>query len=868
MKVPTANRAPNEVWRIPGPKRHQVRQRPSAINGQQSQLDQALGRLKSGDRLQSRFEILEKLGTGGMSIVYRARDLQHNDHVALKFISPALLQDPRAIKLMVREAKISSSLAHPGIVKVYELHQEHGLYFFHMELFEGQTLRQWMNERKRENRPVTLLETATLLSSLCVALEYAHQSTLHRDLKPENIGLIDLEEIKLMDFGLAQVMRRPNTTLFHETLTQISAGTPYYMAPELINHEQDIDGRADQFSLAVITYELLTGDLPLGLSTSLAEQRPDLPLRFSRSIDRAMSRKPEDRFPNIRAFAREIATASEPEPLPARLYRSLYRTPRRLKQFAAIGLLAACTYPIGALIHQQVQARSQELRTAYAAHAKAQADANQLQQRVVGLRMETEVLARRLAIESAAKLEESVGPSADWVTASNQWHSAAQLQAWLDTRTDSAGRWLTLTDTLSASRRKIEQHQLESSNTLLETSRDQITEIRGLLEQVRQIFQKQNELKRTYVQSLKSSEASHPHQNEASALAWDALTLENWRDVFTSITREHDRIQSQLENEKERAIHEFQTANREWKKLFPEDLGAPDLSFIYDPEREKQKALNYFDAGEWEAGLDLIHAATKTVESWSLDVQETRSHCAPAWERAQYRFEGLGMRFVRSGNLYWSVWELRFMDLGRWLAFNPEISQVVLEGLELDSRTVLPTDPVTGLDQRTASYIAAWAGYRMEKFGRPKGRLPITQDWQTLWANEALPGNYRFAIIPQENPERTIVLRDYYLDSGLKPSNYLRPVGSSDPSPSGLFNLTDNVWEWSDSQLELKRENSPNGYPLKWILHGGGTYGVIRFHQHEPPVPDSVYVQRRDAIGSRLVIEANPTLDRHTGYAP
>ena len=198
------------------------------------------------------------------------------------------------------------------------------------------------------------------------------------------------------------------------------------------------------------------------------------------------------------------------------------------------------------------------------------------------------------------------------------------------------------------------------------------------------------------------------------------------------------------------------------------------------------------------------------------------------------------------------------MDFARWLSDNPEIAQMVLNQLEFPKNRIGPTYPITGLDRRTASGIAIWFGYQMSELGRPEGILPSDKDWSGLWKAEELEGEYQFGITPVEDPGRLLVYRDYYLDQQIDPATFLKPTGTGSASPSGLFDLQGNAWEWSSSDLILDRRESNNQEPLKWKLHGGGYFGQHRFNEFEPPRENAVFITRSQAIGFRIILR--PTL--------
>jgi tRNA A-37 threonylcarbamoyl transferase component Bud32 len=204
-------------------------------------------------------EILELIGSGGMGAVYKARQPKLDRFVALKILSEDLAKDPAFAERFSREARTLARLSHPGIVAVYDFGHEGGLYYLMMEYVDGVNLRQAMAAGQ-----FSASEALAIVPKICEALQFAHEAgVLHRDIKPENILLDERGRVKIADFGIAKML---GEKAGHATLTaQGSAvGTPHYMAPEQLETPKDIDERADIYSLGVVFYELLTGQLPLG----------------------------------------------------------------------------------------------------------------------------------------------------------------------------------------------------------------------------------------------------------------------------------------------------------------------------------------------------------------------------------------------------------------------------------------------------------------------------------------------------------------------------------------------------------------------------------------------------------------------------
>lgn len=295
----------------------------------------------SVDEIQACFpgmEILEVLGQGGMGVVYKARQLQLDRVVALKILPDEAGMDPAFAERFSREAKTLARLNHPNIVAVYDFGQAGGHYFLTMEFVDGMNLRQLEHSKK-----LTPEEALVITPKICDALQYAHEEgVVHRDIKPGNILIDRKGRVKIADFGLAKLLGQDARDV-SLTGDQSIMGTPHYMAPEQMTSTKTVDHRADIYSLGVVIYEMLTGELPVG-RFSAPSKKVKIDVRLDEVVLKALENDPELRYQRVSDVKSQIDSISyQIAQLPPHLRRMLgfeYESKRRWRGMPLVHICA------------------------------------------------------------------------------------------------------------------------------------------------------------------------------------------------------------------------------------------------------------------------------------------------------------------------------------------------------------------------------------------------------------------------------------------------------------------------------------------------------------------------------------------------
>ena len=285
------------------------------------------------------FEIGELLGKGGMGAVYKAQQQRLDRVVAVKILPPEFSDDPAFAERFSREARTLAKLNHPNIVQVYDFGQAGPYFYFVMEYVDGVNVRQMIEAGDLQSQ-----EALEIVPDICAALQFAHDAgVVHRDIKPENILIDQHGRVKIADFGLAMLLDREPADITLTGAHQVM-GTPHYMAPEQLRGSHTIDHRADIYSLGVVFYELLTGELPIG-RFERPSKKVEVDVRLDEVVLRTLENEPDRRYQHasdVKIDVESIVGESDTQLAPAKPVTADFESSVRSQlKVPAIGLLVA-----------------------------------------------------------------------------------------------------------------------------------------------------------------------------------------------------------------------------------------------------------------------------------------------------------------------------------------------------------------------------------------------------------------------------------------------------------------------------------------------------------------------------------------------
>ncbi len=276
--------------------------------------------------LEGRYQVMKELGRGGMGIVFQAHDKQLNEPVAIKILSPLLSNDREAIERLRREVSAARRITHQNVIRIHDIAEAKGVQYVSMEYFDGRSLKEFI----RGKGGLSQVEACQIAFQICEGLEAAHkQGVIHRDLKSQNVLINSLNQVKIIDFGLAHT-----SYLQGMTATGLIMGTPEYMAPEQVSGRK-VDERADIYSLGIILYEIFSGQVPFSGDSAISvgfrqmkeEPRPprqinaQIPQAVENVILKALRKEPSQRYASVAELRADLEQALT-QPVPTGVQRT------------------------------------------------------------------------------------------------------------------------------------------------------------------------------------------------------------------------------------------------------------------------------------------------------------------------------------------------------------------------------------------------------------------------------------------------------------------------------------------------------------------------------------------------------------------
>lgn len=270
--------------------------------------------INKGSFINNRYEIVSRVGAGGMSDVYKAKDHKLNRNVAIKVLKKEFSDDKNFVSKFRIEAQSAASLIHPNIVNVYDVGEDHGVYYIVMELIEGITLKRYIEKKGK----LSFRETISIATQMANGIECAHNNQIvHRDIKPQNIMISREGKVKVTDFGIARA-----TSAASNTVGGNAMGSVHYISPEQAGGKY-VDEKSDIYSLGITMYEMLTGKVPFDGETavsialmhiqnnvpSIRELLPDVPVSIEKIILKCTQNKADNRYPKISSLIADLKRA-------------------------------------------------------------------------------------------------------------------------------------------------------------------------------------------------------------------------------------------------------------------------------------------------------------------------------------------------------------------------------------------------------------------------------------------------------------------------------------------------------------------------------------------------------------------------------
>ena len=760
-----------------------------------------------GTVLSGRFKLLRFIGAGSVGAVYEAYDSNRSERLAIKIFYPSLVSDLEVRRKLLSTARLNSDLDYPGVLRTYDTFQGNGLFWYSMELAEGGSVRQYLEAIQKKAHPIPLKKSADWVRQMIKTLGVTSDRTAHLAIKPENLFLGKNEDLKLADFGFQSCLDRSRANF--SCLLDLSIA---YQPSEVLTEERFSGDIADQFSIAAVFYELLSGSPPVGVADSIRIQRKEVPRALERALNRALSPIPRKRFPTLEQFSETLDQSLR---MP-----DWIRTALQVGG-AAVFIFLMWTLSFFALPDSTLAKSFQSVFGIFKQQGIEEAALQLWDRTALQMVRCDKTRFESLAFLDAEDLESSLVENPTLMSVGLPFASLREFirTVWSDPERDRTIAILEISKRalgLGRFSKVIEQLQVVSEST--RESETQLKEIERFLHLA--------------IEGREVAVGMFRLKGSMDAVnAWFSLLN------FSGFSAESESLSAKLDSlshfveamriEAARVIGEAESRAVHHREVFVSRLGPYVVPPIHigDPEGLFSKAVQMNGAEGWRERFDAYSEAGTIWEKWTDEFQRL-----PLPEGLEVKENLIRMRFVAvQPNLWFSIYETRLIDIETWVQNSGYDTDRHWRWLHDEFEQQSPFEPVVNVRLDLVTDFCIW----LTKFERAKGAIPRTAVYRLATAEE-----WSLAAGPVESDGNRSGEADGYAG--------IAPVGRFAANQLGLYDMNGNVAEWCQNSADINWASIPS---IFW----GGTMGAS---------------WKRDVVSDAIVAghSATPSLYRDLGF--